>query len=96
MYMFRYVVKDFLQKCDLWRSHEKEERHIMGNMVYDGKLWSYLQFIEGRLFLSFSNNLCLSLYVDLFNPFQETPYFIGAIYVVSLNLPRVITLKRKK
>ena len=79
--------KDFLQKCDSWRTREIGEGNIMGD-VYDGKLWRDLQFIEGRPFLSNSNNLCLSLNVDWFNPFEETPYSVGAIYVVILNLPR--------
>ena len=39
-------------------------------------------------FLALPNYLCLSLNVDWFNPYKETPYSVGAIYLCVLNLPR--------
>ena len=56
--------------------------------MYDGKLWKDLFVINGMPFLSVPNNLCLALNVDWFNPYEETNYSVGAIYLVVLNLPR--------
>ena len=56
--------------------------------IYDGKVWKDIFIIDGRPFLSIPNNLYLGLNIDWFNPFEETPYSVGAIYIVVLNLPR--------
>ena len=55
---------------------------------YDGQLWNDLQTIDCRPFLAIPNNLCLSLNIDWFNPYEQTPYSVGAIYLAVLNLPR--------
>lgn len=39
--------------------------------------------------LLYPGNLCLSLNIDWFNPYKETPYSVGAIYFVIQNLPRM-------
>ena len=78
----------FLDKCDHWRSRGKEGmENVMGD-IYDGRLWNDLQTIKDRPFLAIPNNLCLSLNIDWFNPFEESPYSAGAIYLCVLNLPR--------
>ena len=56
--------------------------------TYDGKVWRDLQYIDGRPFLAIPGNLCFALNIDWFNPFDETPYSAGAIYLATLNLPR--------
>ena len=76
--------KDFLNKCDSWRLRQNRTG-IMGD-IYDGKVWKDLFVIDGRPFLSIPNHLCLGLNIDWFNPFEETPYSVGAIYIVVLNL----------
>ena len=63
--------------------------------VYDGKLWGDFQNIDGRPFLSLPNNLCLALNIDWFNPYEQTPYSIGAIYLSVSNLPRSERYKEK-
>ena len=78
--------KDFLNKCDSWRLRQNRTG-IMGD-IYDSKVWKDLFIINGRPFLSIPNNLCLGLNIDWFNPFEETHYSVGAIYIVVLNLPR--------
>ena len=56
--------KDFLTKCDMWRSRSKEfSLNLMGD-IFDGKLWNDLMFIDGRPFLSIPNNLVLSINID--------------------------------
>ena len=32
--------------------------------------------------------ICFSLNIDWFNPYEQTPYSVGAIYLDVLNLPR--------
>ena len=71
---------DFLRKCDHWRESNTSD-------VYDGQLWKELQHIEGRPFLAAPNNLCLAVNIDWFNPYDDSPYSVGAIYLVVLNLP---------
>ena len=44
--------------------------------------------IGERPFLSQPNNLCLALNIDCFNPYKETQYSVGDIYLTVLNLPR--------
>lgn len=56
--------------------------------VYDGRVWKSLGVIDGRPFFDIPNNLCLALNIDWFNPFDESPYSAGGIYLVVLNLPR--------
>ena len=63
--------------------------------IYDERLWNELKTINGRPFLALPNNLCLSLNVDWFNPYKETPYSVGAIYLCVLNLPRNECFKEK-
>lgn len=80
------VRENFLQKCEEWRSRNIEEG-VLGD-VYDGKVWKDLHTIVGRPFLALPGNLCFTLNIDWFNPFDETQYSAGAIYLVVLNLPR--------
>ena len=56
--------------------------------VYDAKLWKEMHSINGDPYLLLPNNLCLALNVDWFNPYKQTPYSAGAIYLCILNLPR--------
>ena len=44
--------------------------------------------IGKRPFLSQPNNLCLALNIDWFNPYKETQYSVGGIYLTILNLLR--------
>ena len=47
-----------------------------------------LHCINGDPYLLLPNNLCLALNFDLFNPYKQTPYSAGAIYLCILNFPR--------
>ena len=76
----------FLEKCEQWRNRCCKEG-ILGD-IYDGKVWKDLQYIRGRPFFAIPGNLCFALNIDWFNPFDETPYSAGAIYLAILNLPR--------
>lgn len=79
---------DFLKKCEHWRECAAKFSHGQMGDVYDGRLSSEMQSIEGRSFLEVPNNLCLSINIDWFNPYEDALYLGGAIYLVILNLPR--------
>ena len=74
----------FLQKCEHWRNNSDG---LCGD-IYDGRVWHDIKSINGRPFTELPNNLCLGMNIDWFNPYDETVYSVGAIYVVVLNLPR--------
>lgn len=76
----------FLEKCDLWRSRRTPNGFMSD--VYDGKVWHDLMTVDGRPFLATPNNLCLSLNIDWFRVYEDSPYSAGPIYLVILNLPR--------
>ena len=73
-------------------TRECSARFSHGEMgdVYDGRLWNEIQYIEGVPFLAAPNklSLCLAVNIDWFNPYDDSPYSVGAVYLVVLNLPR--------
>ena len=77
---------DFLEKCELWRSEERDEGLLTD--VYDGEIWR--EFLEpgGIPFLNLPNNFAFQINVDWFRPFQHTQHSEGAIYMTIMNLPR--------
>ena len=76
----------FLERCNSWRYANNEDQVLSD--IYDCRVWKELHSIEGEPFLSLPNNLCLALNVDWFNPYKQTPYSVGAMYLSILNLPR--------
>ena len=96
-YIYRSVIKalvdlakrpDFLKKCEHWRECSARFSHGEMGDVYDGRLWNEMQYIEGVPFLAAPNNLCLAVNIDWFNPYDDSPYSVGTVYLVVLNLPR--------
>lgn len=75
--------QDFWKNCNSWRNRSGSEG--MAD-IYDGNVWK--TFLRDG-FLSSPNNLGLMLNVDWYQPFKHsTPYSLGMIYLVVLNLPR--------
>ena len=56
--------------------------------VYDEKLWK-----DWKPYLDIPGNLLLMLNVDWFKPFKHSPYSVGIIYLVILNLPGMTRFK---
>lgn len=83
----------FLAICEAWRDRCKGMPPATLGDIYDGRVWKSQHVIDGRPFLSVPNNLCLGLNIDWFNPFDETPYSAGAIYLTVFNLPRTERFK---
>ncbi len=80
--------KDFLQHCDNWRENVAKIPDGIFTDIYDGHVWKDLQTIKDSPFLAIPGNLCLMLNIDWFNPYEQTIYSVGAIYLVVQNLPR--------
>ena len=75
-----------LKSCELWRQRSIPEG-TLGD-IYDGKVWKDFLYVDGQPFLASPHNLGLILNIDWFNPYKHSPYSVGAIYLVVLNLPR--------
>ena len=76
----------FLQLCEKWQERCLQPQEL--GDIYDGQIRKDMQNVDGRPFLSNCNNLCLGLNIDWFNPYSETRYSTGAIYLTIFNLPR--------
>ena len=76
-------------------SHGEKNSHSQGefNDIFDGQIWNDFMNPEGVPFLSQPYNFALSLNVDWFQPYKNSVYATGAIYVAVLNLPRTERFK---
>ena len=64
--------------------------------VYDGKLWSDFQVVDGQPFLSEQFSFGMMINVDWFLPYKHVKsYHVGAIYMVFMNLPRHVRFRRE-
>ena len=63
--------------------------------VYDGRMWSALKDSTGAPFVNRPRSLMLTLNVDWFQPFNNSPHSCGAIYLTINNLPRSVRNKIK-
>ena len=83
----------FITRCNLWRERNSNIEQDIISYIYDGRVWKSLHCINEEPFLSELNNWCLALNVDWFNPYKQTPYSVGAMYLSILNLPRAERFK---
>ncbi|XP_066928357.1 uncharacterized protein [Clytia hemisphaerica] len=58
------------------------------NDIYDGKIWQNFSKDKGEWFFKDKRNLGLMMNIDWFQPFTNSDYSLGVIYMVILNLPR--------
>ena len=61
--------------------------------MYDGAIWQE-RYQENHSIAS-PPNLSLMMNIDWFNPYEETQYSVGAIYLLVQNLPRYERFKLK-
>ena len=78
----------FLSLCNEWRKLKTLPGYI--NDIYDGQIWKELASSD---YLGSEYNLVIMLNVDWLQPYKHSPYSLGAIYGVILNLPRRIRFK---
>lgn len=75
-----------VEACEHWRLRSIPSG-VYGD-IYDGRVWKQFQYVNSQPFLAAPHNIALMLNVDWFNPFKHSPYSVGALYLVVLNLPR--------
>jgi len=56
--------------------------------ISDGRIWKELLDKDGRLYFEDKRNLGVMINLDWFNPYSNSEYSLGAIYLTILNLPR--------
>ena len=83
--------ENLLDQCELWR----KRKTTCGTLsdIYDGQVWKQFHVYKGQPFLSEPHNLAVMLNCDWFQPFAQSRYTVGVIYLVILNLPRAIRFR---
>ena len=81
------------KKCDHWKARTSTENVFSD--VYDGKIWKEFLFVDNLPFLSGENTFGLMMNVDWYQPYKYSPYSIGVMYLVVMNLPRSEQYRRK-
>ncbi len=76
----------FVDKCEAWRSRVPPQDILED--VFDGKIWKDFMHPGGIPFLSLPYNFALSFNCDWFQPFKNSVYSTGVIYLAIQNLPR--------
>ena len=85
---------DFVHLSEKWRSAQTCSNALVD--VYDGKMWSDFQMIDGQPFLLEPLSFGMMINIDWFLPFKHVKnYHVGAIYMVFMNLPRHIRFRRE-
>lgn len=82
-YMRDFVLQnDFIERCNAWRTRTIRDGYMAD--IYDGRLW-----VEQRNdYLASPYNLYGLINIDWFSPYKHTPWSVGAVYIIILNLPR--------
>ncbi|XP_070548680.1 uncharacterized protein [Ptychodera flava] len=73
----------FVDACNKWKTRNSQDNY-MGD-IYDGQVW---KDFESQGYFKSKFNLCLTLNIDWFQPYEHTPHSVGALYLVINNLPR--------
>ena len=82
--------KGMLEKCQHWRNVGPTPDLTD---VYHGSIWKEFQEYKSLPLLSSVHTFAFMLNLDFFQPFDHTPYSLGAIYLAIQNLPRVERFK---
>lgn len=80
---------NFIQCANAWKSRSIKEN--MYSDIYDGNIWKR----HNEYLMSSNYNLMGLLNVDWFQPYKHTPYSLGAIYLIILNLPREVRFREE-
>ena len=82
---------DFVQACEEWRT-----RCVSAGLykyVNDGRLWNEFLSYNNTPFLSAPLTYGLMMNIDWFQPYKHVSYSVGVIYIVNMNLPRLLRFK---
>lgn len=85
----------FTARCELWRNRDVRTAHQIMCDVFEGRVWRDFQTFNGSSFLASPRNYGFMLNVDWMQPFDHTPYSVGVLYLVLMNLPRSERFKRQ-
>ncbi|XP_062513401.1 uncharacterized protein LOC134189178 [Corticium candelabrum] len=89
----KYLLRpQFEELCESWRHRNVPQGYYAD--LYDGRVWSQFQVVDGHPFLSTPRNYAFMMNVDWFRPYKHTPSTIGAIYLSLMNLPRQLRYKK--
>ena len=82
---------DYLEQCELMRTREIPDGLLCD--IYDGAVWNSFINYKGRPFFSEPHHLGLMLNCDWFQPYNQTQYSVGVLYLTMLNVPRHLRFK---
>ena len=84
-----FARKGFFDQCQEWRSRQIPQ-NILAD-IYDGAVWQ-----EWQYFFDESNwNLGLMMNLDWLQPYKNSQYSLGVVYLIILNLPRRVRYLRR-
>ena len=82
----------FWELCTQWRKNFRLDNPILTD-IYSGKVWKDFLDYQGKPFLNNDCTIALTFNCDWFQPYDHTPYSVGALYMVVMNLPRTLRYK---
>ena len=83
----------FGEKCEEFKK-EPRDPELLGD-IYDGRIWKNFKNAEGEPFFDCPNTFGCMLNLDWFQPFKDSIYSVGVLYLSFLNLPLKKGTKRK-
>ncbi|XP_068678691.1 uncharacterized protein [Montipora foliosa] len=75
----------FADKCEQYKKHPRDI-NLLGD-VYDGRVWKNFKNGKGEPFFDAPNTFGCMLNLDWFQPYKDSVYSVGVIYLSFLNLP---------
>ena len=76
---------DFASKCEEWRNRQPDPNTLSD--VYDGNVWKSFNNSDGNWFFKNPFTYGCSINLDWFQPYENTQYSVGVLYLCMLNLP---------
>lgn len=86
-----FARRDFVKLCSFWMNWNSVPGYYRD--IYDGRLWK--TFVRELNFPCQVGDLLLILNLDWFQPFDNSTYSVGVIYLAISNLPRAVRFKRE-
>ena len=76
---------EFFEDCQEWRKREPDAATLSD--VYDGQVWKEFKGADGEWFFENPLSYGCSINLDWFQPYDNTQYSVGVLYMSLLNLP---------
>lgn len=75
----------FGEKCEEYKKAPRDP-DLLGD-IYDGRIWKNFKNAEGEPFFDAPNTFGCMLNLDWFQPYKDSIYSVGVVYLSFLNLP---------